>query len=64
MNIKTIGHLSNTDVQLLIERFGKKIGTWMWQVANGVDNEPVIPRGNHISLSNESTLEFLQRIKR
>jgi DNA polymerase IV (DinB-like DNA polymerase) len=57
MNIKTIGELANTDVQILIERFGKKIGTWMWQVANGEDNDPVIPRGDHISLSNETTLE-------
>ena len=63
MNIKTIGQLSNTDVQLLIERFGKKIGTWMWQVANGLDNEPVLPRGNHISLSNEYTLEFVTEDK-
>ena len=45
MNIKTIGELANTNVQILIERFGKKIGTWMWQVANGEDNDPVIPRG-------------------
>ncbi|HSF50111.1 MAG TPA: DNA polymerase IV, partial [Nitrososphaeraceae archaeon] len=57
MKIKTIGDLANTDVQMLIERFGKKIGTWMWQVANGEDNDPVIPRGDHISLSNETTLE-------
>src|SRR5215208_4145099 len=57
MKIKSIGDLANTDVQILIERFGKKIGTWMWQVANGKDNEPVIPRGDHISLSNETTLE-------
>ncbi len=57
MNIKTIGDLANTDVQILIERFGKKIGTWMWQVANGEDNDPVIPRGDHVSLSNETTLE-------
>src|ERR671910_1438323 len=57
MKIKTIGELANTDVQILIERFGKKIGTWMWQVANGEDNDPVIPRGDHISLSTESTLE-------
>ena len=63
MNIKTIGQLSNTDVQLLIERFGKKIGSWMWQVANGLDNEPVLPRRNHISLSNESTLEFVTEDK-
>ena len=57
MKIKTIGELANTDVQILIERFGKKIGTWMWQVANGEDNDPVIPRGDHISLSTESTLK-------
>ena len=63
MNIKTIGDLANTDVQLLIERFGKKIGTWMWQVANGKDNEPVIPREKHSSLSNETTLEFVTNDK-
>src|ERR687890_1089489 len=57
IKIKTIGELANTDVQILIERFGKKIGTWMWQVANGEDNDPVIPRGDHISLSTETTLE-------
>ncbi|HSF00197.1 MAG TPA: DUF72 domain-containing protein [Nitrososphaeraceae archaeon] len=58
MKIKTIGELAKTDVQILIERFGKKIGTWMWQVANGEDNDPIIPRGDHISISNESTLEY------
>jgi DNA polymerase IV (archaeal DinB-like DNA polymerase) len=58
MNIRTIGELANTDVQILIERFGKKIGIWMWQVANGKDNEPVLPRENHISLSNETTLDI------
>ena len=57
MNINTIGDLANTDVQILIEKFGKKIGTWMWQVANGEDKDPVIPRGDHVSLSSETTLE-------
>ena len=57
MKINTIGELANTDVQILIEKFGKKVGTWMWQVANGKDNDPVIPRGDHVSLSTESTLE-------
>jgi DNA polymerase IV (DinB-like DNA polymerase) len=63
MNIKTIGELANTDVQILIERFGKKIGIWMWQVANGKDNEPVLPREKHSSLSNETTLEFVTNDK-
>jgi DNA polymerase IV (archaeal DinB-like DNA polymerase) len=63
MKIKTIGELAKTDVQILIERFGKKTGTWMWQVANGKDNEPVLPRENHLSLSNETTLEFVTNDK-
>ena len=53
MNIKTIGDLANTDVQILIEQFGKKIGIWMWQVANGEDKDSVLSTGNHVSLSNE-----------
>jgi DNA polymerase IV (DinB-like DNA polymerase) len=57
LKIKTIGELARANVQPLIERFGKKTGTWMWQVANGEDDDKVIPRGDHVSLSNESTLE-------
>jgi DNA polymerase IV (DinB-like DNA polymerase) len=57
LKIKTIGELARANVQVLIETFGKKTGTWMWQVANGEDDDKVIPRGDHVSLSNESTLE-------
>jgi DNA polymerase IV (DinB-like DNA polymerase) len=57
LKIKTIGELARANVQVLIERFGKKIGTWMWKVANGEDDDKVTPRGDHVSLSNESTLE-------
>jgi DNA polymerase IV (archaeal DinB-like DNA polymerase) len=57
MKINTIGQLAETDVQTLIGRFGRKIGTWMWQVSNGEYNDPVVPRGDHASLSAESTLE-------
>jgi len=28
-----------------------------WQVANGKDEDPVIPREDHVSLSTESTLQ-------
>lgn len=58
MKIKTIGQLAQTDVQILIENFGKKIGTWMWQVSRGEDSEQVIPREDHVSLSNETTLNI------
>jgi DNA polymerase IV (DinB-like DNA polymerase) len=58
MGIKSIGQLAKYDVQKLAERFGRKTGVWMWQVANGQDtNDPVIPREDNISLSNEHTLD-------
>jgi DNA polymerase IV (archaeal DinB-like DNA polymerase) len=57
MGIHTIGQLARYDVQHLMDRFGKKNGLWMWQVANGEDEDPVIPREDHVSLSTESTLQ-------
>ena len=56
MGIKTIGELAKCDVQNLIEKFGKKNGLWMWHIANGEDNEPVLPREDSLSLSTEKTL--------
>jgi DNA polymerase IV (DinB-like DNA polymerase) len=61
--IETIGHLASRDVQKLIERFGKRHGLWMWQVANGRDNEAVIPREDNISISSEQTLYPFTRDK-
>ena len=61
MKINTIGQLAKADVQTLIGRFGRKIGTWMWQVSNGEYHDPVVPRGDHVSLSAESTLEIFSR---
>jgi len=57
MGISTIGQLAKCDVQKLIDRFGKKNGLWMWHVANGEDNEPVLPREDNLSLSTEETLQ-------
>jgi len=56
MGVNTIGELSRTDVQNLLEKFGKKQGLWMWQIANGRESEPVVPRGDNLSLSTEETL--------
>jgi nucleotidyltransferase/DNA polymerase involved in DNA repair len=36
----------------------------MWQVANGQDDDPVIPREDHISLSTERTLESFTKDKK
>jgi DNA polymerase IV (archaeal DinB-like DNA polymerase) len=62
MGITTLGQLASADVQKLQERFGKN-GYWMWRVANGTDGEPVQPRGDHVSISTESTLESFTRDK-
>ena len=40
-----------------MDRFGKKIGLWMWQVANGRDNDFVVPKEGNISISTEETLD-------
>ena len=57
MGIKTIGQLAKSDVQNLMDRFGKKNGLWMWQVANGRDKDIVSPREDNISISTEQTLD-------
>ncbi|MBA3749860.1 MAG: DUF72 domain-containing protein [Nitrosopumilus sp.] len=57
IGIKTIGQLAKCDIQTLIDKFGKKNGLWMWQVANGKDNEPVVTREDSLSLSTEETLQ-------
>jgi DNA polymerase IV (DinB-like DNA polymerase) len=56
MSIDTIGQLARTDVQTLVHRFGNKYGIRMWKIARGLDEEPVRPRGEHVSLSTEYTL--------
>ncbi|MGH9953351.1 MAG: DNA polymerase Y family protein, partial [Nitrososphaeraceae archaeon] len=56
MGIETIGQLATTDVQILVQRFGNKYGIRMWKIAKGLDEDPVQPRGEHISLSAEYTL--------
>lgn len=56
MGIETIGQLARTDVQTLVHRFGNKYGIRMWKIAKGLDEDPVRPRSEHVSLSTEYTL--------
>jgi DNA polymerase IV (archaeal DinB-like DNA polymerase) len=56
MGIDTLGQLAKADVKKLVEKFGVN-GQWIWDVANGRDEELVIPRGDHISISTETTLD-------
>ncbi len=55
--IKTIGDLARYDVQRLVEAFGKKLGVYFHNAANGVDKDPVQETGAAESISRISTLK-------
>jgi DNA polymerase IV (DinB-like DNA polymerase) len=57
LGIKTIGDLARYDVQRLVEIFGKNLGVYFHNTANGVDNEPVQETGEAESISRISTLK-------
>jgi DNA polymerase IV (DinB-like DNA polymerase) len=57
LGIKTIGDLARYDVQRLVEIFGKNLGVYFHNAANGVDNEPVQETGEAESISRISTLK-------
>jgi DNA polymerase IV (DinB-like DNA polymerase) len=57
LGIKTIGDLARYDVQRLMGIFGKKLGVYFHNAANGVDNVPVQETGEAESVSRISTLK-------
>ncbi len=57
LGIKTIGDLARYDVQRLVEIFGKNLGVYFHNAANGTDNEPVQEAGEAESVSRISTLK-------
>jgi len=57
MGVTTIGDLAVYDVQKLAEVFGKKLGSYFHEAANGVDEEPVRERGEAESISRIATLK-------
>jgi DNA polymerase IV (DinB-like DNA polymerase) len=57
LGVKTIGDLAKYDVQKLVEIFGKKLGVYFHNAANGMDNEPVQETGDAESISRISTLK-------
>jgi DNA polymerase IV (DinB-like DNA polymerase) len=57
LGIRTIGDLARYDVQRLVEAFGKTIGVYFHNAANGVDNEPVQEAGEAESISRIATLK-------
>ena len=57
LGIKTIGELARYDVQRLVEVFGKKLGVYFNNAANGIDNEAVQETGEAESISRIATLK-------
>jgi DNA polymerase IV (archaeal DinB-like DNA polymerase) len=57
LGIKTIGDLARYDTQKLTGIFGKKLGVYFHNAANGVDNEPVQETGEAESVSRIATLK-------
>ncbi len=56
MDIRTIGDLAGTDIQVLIGRFGRW-GLHMHSLAHGADDDEVLEREGYKSASRESTFE-------
>jgi DNA polymerase IV (archaeal DinB-like DNA polymerase) len=68
MGLQTISDLKGLDVFSLNSLFGRKIGTYIYNAARGIDDEPVSPRAEPIQYSRIITLkqdtkdfEFLSR---
>jgi DNA polymerase IV (DinB-like DNA polymerase) len=55
--IKTIGELANTKLELLEEVFDRKLATYLHLASNGVDEEPVVERGEATQISRIITLK-------
>jgi DNA polymerase IV (DinB-like DNA polymerase) len=57
LGIKTIGDLALIDVQRLVEVFGKSLGVYFHNAANGVDDDPVQEAREAESISRIGTLK-------
>ena len=57
LGVKTIGDLARYNTQKLMEIFGKNLGVYFHNAANGVDNESVQETGEAESISRISTLK-------
>ncbi len=56
MGIEMVKELQETDIILMEEKFGE-YGILLWNRANGIDNNPVIPYSDRKSISSENTFE-------
>jgi DNA polymerase IV (DinB-like DNA polymerase) len=57
LGISTVDDLARYDVQKLVEVYGRKLGVYFHNAANGVDDEPVQETGEFESVSRIATLK-------
>jgi len=57
MNLETISHLRSVDVFTLNGLFGRKVGSYIYNAARGIDDDPVSPRHDPIQYSRIVTLK-------
>jgi DNA polymerase IV (DinB-like DNA polymerase) len=57
LGIRTVGDLAGFSVQRLVEVFGRTLGVYFHDAANGVDDEPVQEAGEAESISRIGTLK-------
>jgi DNA polymerase IV (DinB-like DNA polymerase) len=57
LQINTVGELSQLNPTVLIETFGKSLGSYLYQAALGVNDEPVEDRDQPIQFSRIGTLK-------
>lgn len=57
LRIETIGDLAHADRELLTTTFGRALGAWMHEAANGRDERPVVTHSEPVSISRETTFE-------
>nr|WP_229883188.1 DNA polymerase IV [Pseudorhodoferax aquiterrae] len=55
--IDTIGDLAEREEPWLIEKFGRSYGAWLYRVAHGLDDRPVVTYSEPVSMSRETTFE-------
>lgn len=55
--IQTIGELAQQPQELLLQHFGRNYGEWLYRVARGMDDRPVVTSSEPKSISRETTFE-------
>ena len=57
MGVATIGELAAIPIDRLVGHFGRTMGTWLHQVAQGIDDRPIKTSREPSSISRESTFQ-------